>query len=105
MADREDKVADKGEKGTHIQDAALINGLLDIVHGTRELPNLSAINGAAMADLVQLNTALAEEQAARYEAQQKAAAEEAAAKAAADKKAKEEPRGDADYSKKEKENA
>jgi hypothetical protein len=74
------------DKGTNIQDVAQINGLLDIVHGTRELPNLSAINGAAMADLVQINTALAEAQVARYEAQQKEAAEEAAAKAAQEKK-------------------
>lgn len=65
-------------KGTTIQDVPLVNALLDVVHKTRELPNLLAINGAAMSQLVQINTDLVEEQRQAAEENAKKEAEEAA---------------------------
>lgn len=68
MAEKEDPV---------IPDVPMTNALLDIVHKTRELPNLLAINGAAMSQLVQINTGLVEAQQKAAEDLAKKEAEEA----------------------------
>ena len=66
---------------TKIQDAAKVSSLLDIVLKTVPLPNLRAVNQAAMEELVQINEELTKEQAAAAEQARKEAEEEAAAKA------------------------
>jgi membrane protein involved in colicin uptake len=70
-------------------DAERINGLLEIVHKTRELPNLSAINGAAIIELMQINAEVAEAHAKAVEEAKKKAGEEAAKKAEEEKKKQE----------------
>src|SRR5262245_51888459 len=50
-----------------MQEVDKIDQLLDVLHATRDLPTLNAINQAAMTELVRYNTELAEAQAAAQE--------------------------------------
>jgi hypothetical protein len=82
---------EKKEKPKPIDlEAAEVNELLEVVHNTKELPSLLALNQAAMLNLTIMANEVQEEMEKRAEEARKKAAEEGAKKAAEAKKAKEE---------------